>query len=196
MKTYPQASKKMRSPQEWRSRNTSLRLRLPTTTSDMLWDNFVDKYRDEISPYLASPSARVPVKLTDSERGFPELPGLESDSTPPGMICTRRYFDRNSGKWISCGKRRNSEQENEPGTNGRQKTRTGKNSIKKQKREAAEQRYARRQDTNVYEQFDETDDEFENVGGERMTMRQFRLYQKVKKRGVLPLDESSHSDTQ
>lgn len=167
--------------------------------SDLLWEEFVKKNREEISQYLAPSSARVPVKEYDSEflRKFPDIsPKFESLPIPPGMICIRGCSDRVSQKWVTYVDDP-SKSENKK-DNARQ-TKAQKRSKRKQKERTIMLQSARNE-TNVFDTEDEIDVEFETGGrdGNRMSFSEFR---QKRKRIVETVSEKSslascHSRTQ
>lgn len=201
MKTYP-APPKLKGSPEWRPKNFTFRIRFPTETSDLLWDEFVDKFRNEIPQYLASPSKRTPLKLTDSMRGLPNVSYSKQriDPLPSGMKCISRRYDRVTREWITCSEselanefeRENFERQNKPKTDRREtKIRTRK--TRKRERKQATWKSMQEQKVDVYDQYDETDIEFETGGRDkkRISFRKFCHKQRINKAKI-----SSHSDTQ
>lgn len=204
MKTYPAPPKRKRSPKQ-RLRNFAFRVQFPTETSDLLWDEFVAKFHDEITQYLASPSTRAPAKQTDSARDLPDVayPRLRIDPLPPGMKCVSERYDRATRRWINCddperasgSKRKNAERQNEPETDGRGRKARGRNARKRDRKEVA-LRFARKRKADVYDQSDETDAEFETGGQnkKRISFREFCHKQRINT--TKTPSTSSRSDTQ
>ncbi|XP_050462843.1 uncharacterized protein LOC126857449 [Cataglyphis hispanica] len=163
--------------------------------SDLLWEEFVKKNREEISQYLApSSSARVPVKKYDSEflRKFPDIsPKFEGLPVLPGMTCIRGYSDRISQKWVTyIDKPSKSENKKD---NARQ-TKARKRSKRKQRERAIMLQSARNETNSVFDTEDEIDVEFETGGrdGNRMSFSEFR---QKRKRIVETVSEKSSSES-
>ncbi|XP_011155230.1 uncharacterized protein LOC105192654 [Harpegnathos saltator] len=197
IRTYSAPPKRKKSPEQ-RPKNFTFRLRFPTATSDLLWDEFVEKFRDEVSQYLAPPSARTPVELTDSARGLPDVSRLRRriDPIPRGMKRVRERSDAVSRRWEPCSdseRENDSEGENVERRNELEIERErGRNARKR--RRAPATRSVQKRSADVYDQIDETDVEFETSGRDkkRISLREFCRKQKVDKARARPT--SSRSD--
>ncbi|XP_032672184.1 uncharacterized protein LOC116844575 [Odontomachus brunneus] len=202
IKTYPAVSKRKKSPKQ-RFKNFTFSVRFPTATSDLLWDEFVDKFHDDITQYLASPSTRA--QATDSTRDLPDIayPRQRIDPLSPGMECVSQYYDKVTHRWITCddserasgSKQENAERQNEPQTNRRGMKARRRNARKLSRKEMA-LRSARKRRADVYDQSDETDVEFETGGRnkKRISLREFCRKQRINK--TKTPSTSSRSDTQ
>ncbi|XP_014484641.1 PREDICTED: uncharacterized protein LOC106749559 [Dinoponera quadriceps] len=205
VKTYSAPPKRKKSP-ERTSKNFSFPLRFLTATSDLLWDEFVDKFRDEISQYLAPSFARVPVELTDSAC----LPNVDLDRlrvklVPPGMKFYRSEIVTDSSTLCTNSEledgyeRENAKRRTELETDGRG-TKTRRRKMRKRKRKGAipgeELIPIQKRKADIYDQFDETDIEFETGGPnkKRISFRTFCCKQR-KNNKTKALPTSSHSDT-
>lgn len=140
--------------------------------SDLLWEEFVKKNREEMPEYLASCSARVIYKQSDFLRKHPDVPPkFESPPHLPGSICIRGYSNRETKKWVTNVTYYPKEE-----TKVRQ-TKTSKRNKRKQKKRTVTLKSVNtlNETTTVYDVDDEIDVEFETGGrdGKRISFSEF-----------------------
>jgi len=191
MKTYSVARKRKKSP-EGKLGDFMFPVQVPTLISDQLWNQFIEKDYGRTSHSLASLPARGSDRPTTSASKVPNEK-LETDPILPGMKRIRDCGIKNSRKWESFKTRRNLKRRMQFGEDG-----PGIRKSYKKKREEEILSSTRKQRTDVYDQSDETDIEFETGGrdNERMTLSEFRCKQNVDKVSNRLSSVSSDSDTE
>jgi hypothetical protein len=193
MKTYSVVRKRKKSP-EGKLGDFMFPVKMPTLISDQLWNQFIEKDYRKASHYLAPLPARASDRMTTSTSKVPNEK-LETDPIFPGMNCNRDCRIKNPRKWESFKTRRNLKrrmqfEEDGPGIR--------KSNKKKREEETLILPSARKQGTDLYDQSDETDIEFETGGrdNERMTLSEFRCKQNVDKVFTRLSSVSLDSDTE